>query len=111
MSSFLKGFDAFDEVIQEALKNADKAMEAIEDGVRDFVDDVRGLPKPRSEINKVNYTHLLDTITYEKNKNSIEVGWGKYYGPIVENMRPHLIPAYEKNREKYMNNIKKKIGF
>jgi hypothetical protein len=111
MSSFSKGFDAFDEIIQEALKNVDKAIEVIEDVVIDFVEDVRRLPKPRSEINKVNYTHLLDTITYEKKESSIETGWGKYYGPIVENLSPHLISTYERNRNKYINKMKKNLGF
>lgn len=59
------------------------------------------------------YTHLLDTVTYEIQKDDVVVGWGKYYGPMVENGTvkmqgtTHLRPTFERNKEKYYKDMQK----
>ena len=52
---------------------------------------------------------ILFVIT--KKKDEIEVGWGKYYGRMVEEgtkltmAQPHLVPTFESNKEKYYQKI------
>ena len=38
---------------------------------KEFVADVRALPRPRSQIRAPGYTHLLDTVTYQRTKNEV----------------------------------------
>lgn len=66
------------------------------------------MPKPYSKIKASSYAHLIDTFSYNKTQTKeIEVGWGKYYGRMVEegtiktNASPHLYPTFQKNKEKY----------
>ncbi len=65
------------------------------------------LPKPYSKIRSPDYTHLIDSFAYERTKTDVEVGWGKYYGPMVEDgtmkmkAHPHLHPTFERNKTKY----------
>ena len=60
-----------------------------------------------SKIRKANYTHLIDSFSLRKKSNEVEVGWGKYYGPMLEhgtvkmNAQPHLNPVWDRNKEKY----------
>ena len=103
------GFDDFEKMLQEYADKAseDRVLDAIEVGARDFVNDLRKLPKPRSKINKAGYTHLVTTFAMRREDSKIDVGWGKYYGPIVEHgtrkmaARAHLKPLFEQNKEKY----------
>ena len=50
---------------------------------------------------------MIDTFNYRKTKKDIEVGWGKYYGRMVEDgtkkskAKPHMYPTLKKNKEKY----------
>lgn len=111
MSDLSKGFDLFDDVLKEALDKVDNAMDSIEAGVEEFVKDVRRLPKPRSAINAPGYTHLLDSVNYERGNKSIIVGWGKWYGPITESKRPHLRSTYDNNKNKYLKIIRTNVGF
>ena len=80
-----------------------------------LADDVRKLPKPRSKMTGSGYTHLLDTVTTRRTKGEIEVGWGKYYGPMVENGTvradavPHVMPTFQKNKQKYYQAIDKEL--
>lgn len=65
------------------------------------------LPKPYSKITSANYTHLVDSFSYKRTKIDVIVGWGKYYGPMVEDgtkkmkAQPHLRPEFERNKNKY----------
>lgn len=103
-------YDGFQELMEELqgyIDKVEKSDDIIEIGVKAFVKDLKKLPKPISQIHKSGYTHLIHTFSYRKKEKEFEVGWGKYYGPIVENgsknmtARSHLRPCFEKNKEKY----------
>ena len=103
----LKGFDEFENLLKEFEVNDTKVMLALETGAKMLVEDVRKLPRPRSDMNGSGYTHLIDTISFKKRGKEVETGWGKYYGPMVERgtkkMRrnSHLVPMFERNKGKY----------
>lgn len=109
------GFDELSKVLERLSVTTEKALDAIEAAAKVFTNDVRRLPKPRSQMSKAGYTHLLDTITSKRGKNEIEVGWGKYYGPMAERgtrrMRatPHIKPTFERNKEKYYQIIEDRL--
>ena len=108
-------FSEFEKLLSEFSKKIGNPLDIIEDAAREFVSDIRKLPKPRSMINKPGYTHLLDTVTYERTNAELEVGWGKYYGPMVERGTkkirgtPHLSNTFEANKEKYYRKMKEKL--
>ena len=93
--------------IAEKLASEDAALDVMEAGVKEFVRDLRRLPKPRSRIDEDGYTHLVDTFTWERTKTTIKVGWGKYYGPMLEHgtrkmkAQAHLKPLFERNKGIY----------
>lgn len=107
----LKGFDDLSELLKEYEVTEEEAIQALETVAKEFVADVRKLPKPRSQVSKAGYTHLIDTTTYKRKRNEIEIGWGKYYGPMVENgttkMRgtPHIKSNFNNNLLKYYKMI------
>lgn len=111
-----EGFEDLEKILKEYVKNMEEPINILEVGVSEFVKDVRRLPKPRSKMSSAGYTHLLDTVTYQKKNGEIEVGWGKYYGPMVErgtvkmSGTPHLAPTFEMNKEKYYKKMIKQIG-
>ncbi len=110
------GFKDLTEIIEHYVKGAENAMEGIEEGVKEFVNDALKLPKPMSKIRKAGYTHLVRCFAYRKKKTEIEAGWGKYYGPMVErgtvNMdaNPHVYPLWDKKKEKYYKTMLIKLG-
>ena len=81
-----EGLGSLQKMLKEMAEKADSSNieRAMEKGAQALIRDVRALPKPRSKITKSGYTHLLDSVAMRKNKGEIEVGWGKYYGPMVE---------------------------
>lgn len=102
------GFEALSEVLEKYIDKADNVMDVLESGAKEFTNDLLKLPKPISKIRKSGYTHLINSFAYRKRDKEIEVGWGKYYGPMVEhgtkNMNeahPHVYPLWDKNKEKY----------
>lgn len=109
------GFDELESMLKKFQIDQEKALDILEDVAEQFTGDVKRLPKPRSKIRTMGHTHLLDTITYRRKKTEIEVGWGKYYGPMVEKgtrkMKgtPHLKPTFINNQEKYFEDLSKKI--
>ena len=109
------GFDELEKLLEEYAKKSENFLEILEVGSRALVEDVRRLPSPRSRMNGAGYTHLLDTVTYKKVNGEIEVGWGKYYGPMVERgtvkMRGtrHLSVTFEINKEKYYQKMIQKF--
>jgi len=116
-NEFYSGFNDLSKDIESYLKNVENVQEVLEVGAKEFTNDLLKLPKPKSQIRKSGYTHLIDTFTYRKAKNNeIEVGWGKYYGRMVEygtskfGSRPHLRPAWETNKNKYYSVMLKKLG-
>ena len=115
MEFYESGFDDLSKLLEDFEISEDDAMEALDETAEMFAQDVRKLPRPRSMITASGYTHLLDTVTYRRNKNEIEVGWGKYYGPMVDRgtrkMRgtPHIKPTFQSNQDKYFRAIQKKL--
>lgn len=109
------GFDELEKALSDFMKNVDKPMDILKVGAKALVDDVRKLPRPRSTMSGAGYTHLLDTVTYEIANDEIEVGWGKYYGPMVEKgttkmgAHPHLSTTFETNKEKYYKKMEQEI--
>ena len=112
-----EGLDEFERLIKEYAEkaSADRALDAIEIGAKEFLNDLLKLPKPRSGINKAGYTHLVDSFALEREKDEIKAGWGKYYGPMIERgtkkmaKRAHLVPLFEQNKEKYYKKMTEKI--
>ena len=82
---YTDGFDELEKLLNEYSKKTsqENILNVMEKGAAALVRDIMALPKPRSDIRKAGYTHLLDTMSYRRNRGEIEVGWGKYYGPMV----------------------------
>lgn len=101
------GFLNLQQQLESYLTKLNNPLDIIEPGVVEFVKDLLKLPKPKSVIVRSGYTHLIDTFCYEKKDKEIEVGWGKYYGRMVEQgtkrtkRQPHLNTTFERNKEKY----------
>lgn len=113
--NFYQGFNLLESELNQILNNTKEPMQILEDEAKEFVKDLLKLPKPISKIRKSGYTHLIHTFSYRVKNKEIEVGWGKYYGPMLENgtskMNPksHLKPCWEKNSEKYYKHMIAKI--
>ena len=111
-----EGFKDLADIIEKYADNAENFIEAQELGAKEFVNDLLKLPKPMSKIRKAGYTHLVRSFSYRKKKDEIEVGWGKYYGPMVEhgtkNMdeNPHVYPLWNINKGKYYKTMLTKLG-
>ena len=111
------GMEDFEMMLKQYAKQVDpeSALDAIEAGTKEFVNDLLKLPKPRSAVRKPGYTHLIDTFAMERTQGEIIVGWGKYYGPMVEHgtkkmtARAHLKPLFEQNKEKYYRKMTEQI--
>lgn len=119
MSNKVYGFDGFQDLskmLEDCINKVENIVDILEVGAKEFVNDTLKLPKPMSNIRKAGYTHLVNSFSYRKKNNEIEAGWGKYYGPMVENgtvkmnARPHLYPLWEKNKEKYYKTMITKLG-
>lgn len=111
------GLEEFEAMLKEyaAKVNPENALDAVEAGAKEFVNDLLKLPKPRSAINKPGYTHIVKTFALERAKGEVKVGWGKYYGPMLERgtekmaAQPHLKPLFEQNKEKYYRKMTESI--
>ena len=111
------GLSEFEDLIKEYAEKVsdDKALDAVEVGAEEFAKDLLRLPKPRSQINKPGYTHIVSTFALERTDSGIKVGWGKYYGPMLEHgtrkmaARAHLKPLFERNKEKYYKKMTESI--
>lgn len=119
MSSEIFGYEGFKDladIIEYYAKGADNVIDVLETGASEFTRDLLKLPKPISKIRKAGYTHLVRTFAYRKKKDEIEVGWGKYYGPMVEHgtvkmkANEHVYPLWNKNKEKYYKTMLTKLG-
>ena len=72
------GMNEFQKIIREYQEKFEQRRieAALMEGAEQLARDVRALPKPRSQIRKSGYTHLLDTVSARKGKNGeVEVGW------------------------------------
>lgn len=120
-----EGFNELSKELETYIQKVDRPLEILEVGAKEFVKDLRKLTKPISQIKKSGYTHLIDTFAYRVTSKEVEVGWGKWYGRILENganvkgrnskkryhiQRKHLEPVYTKNKEKYFKLMIKKLN-
>lgn len=111
-----EGFQDLADVLEKYIDNVENVTDVLEVGANEFVKDLKKLPKPISKIKKAGYTHLIDSFSSRTKKKEVEVGWGKYYGPMVENgtkkmsAREHLKPCWNKNKEKYYKKMLTKLG-
>ena len=62
------GVEDFEKMLKQYAAKADpeNALDAIETGAKEFVNDLLKLPKPRSEVKKPGYTHLINTFAMER---------------------------------------------
>lgn len=117
MNNIYNGFEELIEDFGRYIAKVEKSEDIIEVGVKEFVKDLKKLTKPMSQIHKDNYTHLIYTFSYRKKGKEFEVGWGKYYGPMVENgtnkmaARTHLRPCFERNKNKYYSKMFEEIFY
>ena len=84
------GMEEFHDMLGSYLSKVDEksALDAIEEGAKEFVNDLLRLPKPRRKVTAPGYTHLVDSFSYKRDKTGIDVGWGKYYGPMLDGVFP-----------------------
>lgn len=118
MNDEFDGFLDLNNCLEDYIKLSDpqSMLDEEEKIAQNFVNDLKKLPRPRSKISKAGYTHLIDTFTYRRTKDDIAVGWGKYYGRMVEDgsvqMKkggtPHLVPTWNRNSDKYISDFKKR---
>lgn len=114
------GFEELQKELLEMSKKVDKdnLEQALLAGASDLASDANKLPKPISSINSPGYTHLLTSISARKMEGATgaEVGWGKFYGRMVEKgtrkmtARAHLIPLFERNAKNYYQTIVDKLN-
>ncbi len=116
------GFVELSDLLEKYAETAENILEEQEKIADDFLSDLRKLSSPRSSICKSGYTHLIDTFAKKVNGKEVEVGWGKYYGPMVERghgirgsstrvaPRAHLVPCWNANAEKYIDDFKKRTN-
>lgn len=112
------GLEGFEELLENILESVEEKniVKALEKTAKKLVRDVKTLPKPRSQTRKAGYTHLLNTATSRTVKNEVEVGWGKYYGPMLERGTrkmpkgaPHYTKVYERNKKIYYTDMQKEL--
>lgn len=102
------GFNQFSKLMEDFQKKVsdERITEVLKAGADELANEIEKRPKPRSKIAKQGYTHLLDSIAVRVNGKEVEVGWGKYYGPMVErgtklmDSKEHVKPAWEENEDK-----------
>lgn len=117
MNNMYNGFEELIEDLERYIAKVEKPEDIIEVGVKEFIKDLKKLTKPMSQIRKNGYTHLINTFSYRKKGKEFEVGWGKYYGPMVENgtknmtSRTHLRPCFERNKNKYYRKMFEKTFY
>ncbi len=109
------GFEAMSEILEKYIDGVGNAVDILEVGAKEFVNDLLKLPKPISKIRKSGYTHLIKCFAYKKKSKEVEAGWGKYYGPMLEhgtvkmNAQEHLYPVWDRNKEKYYKKMLTKM--
>ena len=114
------GMDEFTKLLKEfteKVTNESNVFEILKVGADALVDDALRLPKPISKIHASGYTHMVNTFANKVNKarKEVEVGWGKYYGPMVEHgtvkmsAKMHLQPLFYANQDRYAKLMKDKF--
>ena len=68
------GMEEFQDMLGSYLSKVDEksALDAIEEGAKEFVNDLLRLPKPRRKVTAPGYTHLVDSFSYKRDKTGID---------------------------------------
>ncbi len=116
MANGLHGIEEFSDLMQEMLQKVEgtKVTDALKEGAEALASDVRMLPSPRSQTEHP--THMLDTVQAKVEGETVQVGWGAYYGLFWENgfhpygrgnqmSNPHMKPTWEANKDRYQKLI------
>jgi HK97 gp10 family phage protein len=113
ITKFLDELDRFQKATSDPLAVQDILMT----GATALRDDVRKLPRPRSNMHK--RTHMLDLVDAQaKGKDTAQVGWTNdgYYGVFVERgtkklhkTTPHIGPTWDKNKTRYYKLMAQKL--
>ncbi|MPW26402.1 hypothetical protein GC105_11440 [Alkalibaculum sp. M08DMB] len=119
--NFLGGINDLESELAEILARTEENQidNVLESGAELLAKDINRLPKPRSQISKGGYTHILDTVGVWrdnlKSGSKVRLGWRKYHGPILEHgsykmgAQPHLKPTWNRNKTKYQLEMIKKL--
>jgi len=121
MASGPEGLELFANMLEQYEKAADenRIADVLMIAGNALAEDVHRLPKPRRR--GAGYTHMLDSVVAAPSgKDAVLVSWGRYYGKFVEHgtkkmgARPHLIPTWEQNKDRYykmmQDNLFAKVG-
>lgn len=112
-----EGLEDLEQELEEYARNADEGniLKVLQEGADAFTRDLLALPRPMSRITKAGHTHLVRSFANKTDDVTskgpgIVVGWGVYYGPIVEKkFYAHLKPTWKSNEKKYYELMQKKI--
>lgn len=111
-----EGLELFADLLERYEKAADgsNVAEVLMVAGEALADDVHRLPKPRRR--SAGYTHMLDSVAAAPSgKDAVLVSWGRYYGKFVEygtkkmGAQPHLIPTWERNKDRYYKLMQDKL--
>lgn len=121
-----EGFSEMQDMLSDYLDEMDDQgiSDTLKVGAEDFKDDLLKLPSPRSRINSAGHSHMLDTFAVKAEDTGWLVGWGKYYGPILEHgwngagrnhksshsAISHFKPTFNSNKEKYYKDMISKLN-
>lgn len=113
------GFEELSDYLSQCIKNTDesKVLNVLEVGADCLVKDLLKLPRPYSKITSPGYTHLVKTFAYKRSQKQVEVGWGKYYGPMVEKgttfskAQPHMLTTFNRGKDRYFQLMQNAIHF
>ena len=118
MANDFTGFDDFSKMLEKYMENTsmDNVLNVLEIGAEVLVQDVRALPRPRSQRSGGGWTHLLDTVTQKKNGEEVEVGSGKIitecsWKKAHVRCRPsHIfLRTFNRNQEKYYKKMQEAL--
>ena len=121
MAAGPEGLEKFMDLLQQYEKAADDnhIADVLLTAGKALAEDVHRLPRPRRR--GAGYTHMLDTVVATPSgKDAVLVSWGRHYGKFVEygtrkmSAQPHLIPEWERNKNRYykmmQDNLFSKVG-
>lgn len=110
-SNDFNAFDELEDIIKDFASKTDdeSVLDLMEVGAGLFLKDLLKLPKPKSRIIKSTHTHLVDSFDMNRTKIGVEVRWGKFYGPIVEKKQPHMRTLFDRNKDRYYQEMINKV--
>jgi HK97 gp10 family phage protein len=121
MATGPEGLEKFMDLLEQYEKAADEnnVANVLMIAGTALAEDVHRLPKPRRR--GAGYTHMLDSVVATPSgKDAVLVSWGRHYGKFVEygtkkmSAQPHMIPEWDRNKERYykmmQDNLFAKVG-